>query len=106
MTDHIQVLMGNSHELPTAIAATGHDINDVKMVILGHLHLDHAGGLGYFADRQIPIWVHEQELRHAFWALSSKEDPGFVLLPSISLESTACTDVGEVGLTVFICLII
>ncbi|KAH7233874.1 uncharacterized protein BKA55DRAFT_709784 [Fusarium redolens] len=35
------------HELRAAIAATGHNVEDVKNVIIGHLHLDHAeGGLG------------------------------------------------------------
>ena len=33
------------HELRAAIAATGHRIEDVKKIIIGHLHLDHAGGL-------------------------------------------------------------
>ena len=31
------------HELSAAIKKTGHDIKDVKMVVMGHLHLDHAG---------------------------------------------------------------
>lgn len=34
-----------AQELPAAIKKTGHDIKDVKHVIMGHLHLDHAGGL-------------------------------------------------------------
>lgn len=29
------------HELDTAIAKVGYNIKDVKMVIIGHLHLDH-----------------------------------------------------------------
>lgn len=37
------------HGLPEAIAATGAGtIKDVKAVVLGHLHNDHAGGLEWF----------------------------------------------------------
>jgi glyoxylase-like metal-dependent hydrolase (beta-lactamase superfamily II) len=34
--------------LPEAIKATGNDIKDVKIVIMSHLHMDHAGGLEHF----------------------------------------------------------
>jgi glyoxylase-like metal-dependent hydrolase (beta-lactamase superfamily II) len=47
------------HELDAAIEATGHKIEDIKKIIIGHLHLDHAGGLDLFLDRKdIEIWVH------------------------------------------------
>jgi hypothetical protein len=36
------------HGLPEAIAATGNKIEDVKVVILSHMHMDHAGGLEHF----------------------------------------------------------
>lgn len=48
-------------ELPAAIAKTGHSINDVKAVVLGHLHLDHAGGLEHFVDTDVEIYTHELE---------------------------------------------
>ena len=38
------------HGLPAAIRKTGNDINDVKAVILSHLHMDHAGGLEHFIN--------------------------------------------------------
>jgi glyoxylase-like metal-dependent hydrolase (beta-lactamase superfamily II) len=49
------------NRLPAAIAATGNDIKDVKAVIMGHLHLDHAGGLENFKGTDVPIYVHEIE---------------------------------------------
>ena len=33
-----------NHELDAAIEATGHKLEDIKTIIIGHLHLDHAGG--------------------------------------------------------------
>jgi glyoxylase-like metal-dependent hydrolase (beta-lactamase superfamily II) len=61
-------------ELPAAISKTGHSIKDVKAVILGHLHLDHAGGLEYFVDTNVEIYVHELELKHAFYSVATKSD--------------------------------
>lgn len=63
-------------ELDKAIALTGHNIKDVKAVIMGHLHLDHAGGLSYFKGTDVPIWVHEIELKHAFFSVLTKTDLG------------------------------
>ena len=45
------------HELRADIAATGHKIEDVKKVIIGHLHVDHAGGLDEFLHRpDVEVW--------------------------------------------------
>ena len=41
-------------KLPNAIKATGNDIKDIKAIIMGHLHLDHAGGLEHFLGTKIP----------------------------------------------------
>jgi glyoxylase-like metal-dependent hydrolase (beta-lactamase superfamily II) len=48
--------------------------------ILGHMHLDHAGGLDQFLDRKdIEIWVHDKELRSAFWSVATGADVGVYL---------------------------
>ncbi|KAF2739213.1 Metallo-hydrolase/oxidoreductase [Polyplosphaeria fusca] len=65
-----------SMDLDKQIAQTGHDIKDVKMVIIGHLHLDHAGGLDPFRNTGIPVYVHELELKYAFYAVATKSDLG------------------------------
>lgn len=64
------------HKLPNAIKATGHDIKDVKAVILGHMHIDHAGDLEHFLDSGIPIITHEEEFKHACWAVATGADLG------------------------------
>ena len=48
-----------SLELSAQIKKTGHDIKDVKAVIIGHLHLDHAGGLDPFRNTGIPMYVYQ-----------------------------------------------
>ncbi|EWG38347.1 hypothetical protein FVEG_14874 [Fusarium verticillioides 7600] len=66
-------------EFDAAIKKTGHGIKDVKSVIIGHLHLDHAGGLEYFRGTDVPIYVHEIELKNAFYSVAIKVDIGFYL---------------------------
>lgn len=91
------------HELRAAIEATGNNIEDVKKMfvfmitvwsfadqrsILGHLHLDHAGGLDEFYDRtDVEIWVHDRELRSAFWSVAVKADVGVYLEHYLKLGS-------------------
>jgi glyoxylase-like metal-dependent hydrolase (beta-lactamase superfamily II) len=67
-------------ELDAAIKKTNHDIKDVKAVVIGHLHIDHAGGLEHFRKTDIPIYVHELELKHAFYSVASKTDLGKLIL--------------------------
>jgi glyoxylase-like metal-dependent hydrolase (beta-lactamase superfamily II) len=73
------------HEWEAQIKKTGHDINDVKAVIMGHLHLDHAGGLENFMKTDVPIYVHEEELKHAFYNVATKTDFGVYLPHYLSL---------------------
>ncbi|CAD0109402.1 unnamed protein product, partial [Aureobasidium uvarum] len=63
-------------ELDAQIKLTGNDIKDVKAVIIGHLHIDHAGGLEHFRNTDVPIYTHELELKHAFYSVASKTDLG------------------------------
>lgn len=66
----------SEHELEAAVAKTGNSIKDIKVVIMGHLHLDHAGGLEKFIGTDVPIYVHEKELKHAFYSVATKSDAG------------------------------
>lgn len=62
--------------LEQQVAKTGHNIKDIKKVVIGHLHLDHAGGLDPFRNTDVPIYVHELELKYAFYAVATKSDLG------------------------------
>lgn len=67
------------HRLPEAIKATGNDITNVRAVIIGHLHMDHAGGLEHFFDTNVPIYVHEEEFKYACWAVATGHEGGLYL---------------------------
>ena len=60
--------------LETALDDAGYRLSDIDYVFQTHLHLDHAGGLHQFASTDVPVFVHEDELTHAY--LSAKTDEG------------------------------
>ncbi|EKG11432.1 Beta-lactamase-like protein [Macrophomina phaseolina MS6] len=74
-----QIEYEQDQDLDKAIAKTGHDVKDVRAVILGHLHADHAGGLEYFFGTNVPIYVHEKELKNAFYSVATGSDYGCYL---------------------------
>ena len=74
------------HELTAQIKKTGHDIKDVKAVIMGHLHLDHAGGLENFKGTDVPIYVHEKEIKHAYYSVATKSDIGVYLPKDLDMN--------------------
>jgi glyoxylase-like metal-dependent hydrolase (beta-lactamase superfamily II) len=78
-------------KLPAAINATGNNIKDVKAVVMGHLHLDHAGGLEHFLGTDVPIYVHEEEFKHACWAVATGADFGIYLADYLNLEKLKWT---------------
>ncbi|KAK7213365.1 hypothetical protein V2G26_020543 [Clonostachys chloroleuca] len=68
------------HDLPSAIKATGAGtIEDVKAVVISHLHYDHAGGLENFMGTDVEIWCHEEELKYAFWSCATGMDRAFMV---------------------------
>lgn len=38
---------------------------DISVVVVSHMHMDHAGGLEAFDGTGVPVWVQSKELRHA-----------------------------------------
>lgn len=68
------------HELRAAVKMAGYDLEDIKTVIISHLHVDHAGGLDDFLDRSdVEIWVHEKEFHSAFWSVGTGADASVYL---------------------------
>ncbi|MFB6131950.1 MAG: N-acyl homoserine lactonase family protein [Halanaeroarchaeum sp.] len=54
--------------LEPALGRNGYALEDIDVVVQSHLHMDHAGGLFHFADTDVPVYVHEEELAHAYVA--------------------------------------
>ena len=64
------------HHLDAALGAAGFGLDDIKAIVLSHLHLDHAGGLEFFRGRDVPVYVQGEELKRAFYAMATGEDVG------------------------------
>ncbi|MFB6142190.1 MAG: N-acyl homoserine lactonase family protein [Halorientalis sp.] len=55
----------DDHRLTAQLDDAGYDPDDVDIVVLSHLHLDHAGEITQFPDAEFV--VHQEELRYAWW---------------------------------------
>jgi len=64
------------NHLDKQLEKAGYMVKDVSAIILGHMHLDHAGGLELFRGAEVPVYAHEQELKYAFYAVATKQDFG------------------------------
>jgi glyoxylase-like metal-dependent hydrolase (beta-lactamase superfamily II) len=64
------------HRLDAALQAAGFGVDDVRAVVMSHLHLDHGGGLEFFRDRDVPIYVQAEELKNAFHGVATGQDLG------------------------------
>jgi glyoxylase-like metal-dependent hydrolase (beta-lactamase superfamily II) len=64
------------NQLDKQLEKAGYTIKDVSAVIISHMHLDHAGGLEHFRGTDVPVYVHETELKYAFYAVATKQDFG------------------------------
>lgn len=49
-------------DLPSALAAAGVDIDDIRTVVISHLHQDHAGGVASVPGRRILVSAAEHAL--------------------------------------------
>lgn len=70
---------GKENHLDNQLKKLGYELSDVKGIIIGHMHLDHAGGIEHFRGTQVPIYAHEDEIKYAFYAVATKEDFGAYL---------------------------
>jgi N-acyl homoserine lactone hydrolase len=70
----------NEHRLDDELEKIGYSIDDIDYVFQSHLHMDHAGGLEFFDGKDTPIFVHEEELKYAYYSVKTGDgDPGYVL---------------------------
>jgi glyoxylase-like metal-dependent hydrolase (beta-lactamase superfamily II) len=67
------------HQLEAALQSAGYGLEDVRAIVLSHLHLDHAGGLEAFRGRDVPVYVHATELKNAFYGVATGQDFGAYL---------------------------
>jgi N-acyl homoserine lactone hydrolase len=63
----------DEHDLETALDRNGYALSDVDAVVQSHLHLDHAGGLYHFAGTDVPVYVHSEELKYAYYSANTDE---------------------------------
>ena len=64
----------HEHRLDDDLEDAGYSIDDIDAVFQTHLHLDHAGGLEFFDGTDVPVYVHEKEIKFAYY--SAKTDKG------------------------------
>jgi glyoxylase-like metal-dependent hydrolase (beta-lactamase superfamily II) len=50
--------------LERKVCELGFELTDVKHVLVTHIHLDHSGGAGYWAQRGSQVYVHSRGARH------------------------------------------
>ncbi|MDQ7781362.1 MAG: N-acyl homoserine lactonase family protein [Desulfomonilaceae bacterium] len=69
----------DENRLDNLLKKAGYDVKDVAAIILGHMHLDHAGGLEFFRGLDVPVYAHEEEIKYSFYAIATKQDFGAYL---------------------------
>ncbi len=69
----IPLVRSAEDRLEARLAELGLTASDIDLLVLTHLHLDHAGGLGLFAGTRAGqrVLVHEQELKQALYEVFS-----------------------------------
>ncbi len=51
-------------QLLASLSALGHGPETISAVFVTHIHLDHAGGSGWWAQQSVPVHVHPKGARH------------------------------------------
>jgi glyoxylase-like metal-dependent hydrolase (beta-lactamase superfamily II) len=61
----------DEHDLQTDLEQNGYALSDIDAVVQSHLHLDHAGGLYHFDGTDVPVYVHADELKYAYYSANT-----------------------------------
>lgn len=70
----------HERDLETALGDVGYEIDDIDYVFQTHLHLDHAGSLHHFAGTDVPVFVHEEEIKYAYYSAKTDQGSGAYVL--------------------------
>lgn len=73
----------SEHRLDDDLERAGWGLEEIDYVFQTHLHCDHAGGLEFFDGTDIPIFVHAEELKWAYYSVVSAEGGAGYLLNDI-----------------------
>ncbi|MGH7907036.1 MAG: N-acyl homoserine lactonase family protein [Candidatus Binataceae bacterium] len=65
IADYLQVRFAPENAVDEQIRRRGYKVEDVKFVVVSHLHLDHAGGLSLFPHAR--FFIMKGELNYAWW---------------------------------------
>ena len=71
--DEFEHYDADENRLDDQLEAAGFGVEDVDAVVATHLHIDHAGGLRHFDGTDVRIYVHAEELKHAYYAAKTDE---------------------------------
>ena len=77
-------------EITKQLAMCNTKPDEIKTVILSHMHLDHAGNLDMF--KKAEVIIHRDELAHALTTVHAATDPtahGFYIKSEVDVEVTA-----------------
>lgn len=70
----------SDHRLEDDLEEAGWGLADIDYVFQTHLHVDHAGGLELFADIDVPVFIHEDELKYAYFSATTDQgSAGYVV---------------------------
>jgi len=71
--DHMYHYNSDTKTVERAISEAGYAIDDIDYVVMSHLHMDHAGGLRHFDGTDVPVYVHEEEVKFAYYSAMTPE---------------------------------
>jgi len=70
----------HEHRLDDDLEEAGYGVGDIDYVFQTHLHLDHAGGLEFFAGSDVPVFVHEEEVKWAYYSAKTPKGSSAYIL--------------------------
>jgi len=76
----------DEHHLQDDLDRAGYDLADIDYVFQSHLHSDHTGGLHNFVGTETPVFVHEEELKYAYFSEKTRHGSHGYHLPDFDRD--------------------